>query len=481
MLSKTELCSTAVSGTLKGDGMRTSREGSAGQDGVALSDEQFRRYLVGVAHMEGEEVERAVRDVHEFRRKVPRTVTNRDVALEVFERVLKGDRGEDEVAPALESVRHYWYAVDRVRLGVSTNGLSAEREGLIARAREVLRLQHKSYRTERSYVSWIRRFLAHTVGIASERLDERHVRGFLSFLAVEKRVAVSTQTQAFNAVLFLFRFVLRKPIEGLRPSIRSKQAKRLPVVMTRREVENVLRRLPDVYGLMGRLIYGAGLRLRECLSLRVQDIEFDEGRIAVRASKGRKDRMAILPRRLREELRRHIDSVRVLYERDRRQRNPGVPLPRAIAAKDVKAETSWHWFWIFPSDRISVDPQTGKSYRYHLHPTALQRHFTGAVRSAGIHKKATVHTLRHSFATHLIEAGCDIRTVQELLGHASLETTMVYTHVAVNNKLGVESPLDRDWVGEAVPPALASLIVIETLLEPHSASSRLLGVESRSE
>ena len=408
-----------------------------------LADVDFLEHLVNVAHFDPKRAETAVADVHRFRELVPRSVNSREAALEIFERELGGEAPAAAVGRAIESVKHYWYAVDRIRRGGGEQQLPGEREKLVAGAIQTMRLQHKSYRTEKSYASWIRRFLAYSTGTGPANLGEEHVRRYLSYLAVERHVSSATQEQAFNAILFLYRFVLRRQIEGLRESIRSKRPRLLPVVMTRGEVDAVLRRLPGRFGLMGRLIYGAGLRLRECLGLRIMDIEFDEGRIMLRSAKGRKDRAAILPRTLVDELRRHIDEVRVLYERDRSQHNPGVPLPAALARKHQDAETSWKWFWVFPSERISVDPQSGRSYRYHLHPSALQRNFSTAVRSAGLLKRATVHSLRHSFATHLIESGVDIRTVQELLGHASLETTMIYTHVAANNKLGVESPLDR--------------------------------------
>lgn len=413
-----------------------------------LGDNAYREYLLTIAHLDERTATTYLGYLGRFRRVVPRTVKNREVALEYFERSLRQSEANARVKQALDAVRHYWYAVDRTRRGGPGVRLSAARERLLAEMRRVVRLQHKSYRTEQTYLGWARRFLAHSAATPIGELSELEARRFLSYLAVELRVASSTQEQAFSGLLFLYRFVLDRRIDGLRSSIRAKRPRTLPVVLTRGEIEKVLANLPSPYGLMGRLIYGAGLRLRECLSLRIQDIEFDQARISVRAAKGRKDRMAVLPRKIDDELRRQIRSVRLLYERDRAEHNPGVPLPYALERKDPDAGCAWKWFWIFPSQRLSIDPQTGRSYRYHVHPSALQRHFAAAVRAARIRKSATVHSLRHSFATHLIEAGVDIRTVQELLGHADLETTMVYTHVAANNKLGIESPLDRNWVGE---------------------------------
>ena len=414
------------------DGAGGAQSGGAcgGQAPAALSDDEFRRYLVGVAHLSPGRVEECIGSVHAFRATVPRTVRSRDAALKIFRVALLKRGPEDQMKAALEAVRHYWYAVDRVRSSGGADGVPHAIEQLLDRARELLRLQHKSYRTEKTYVGWLRRFLTYHVGISPNQLGDAHVRRYLSYLAIERRVAAATQEQAFNAVLFLYRYVLNRPIGGIADSIRSKRPRRLPVVLTRDEVKEVCSQLPADYRLMARLIYGAGLRLRECLALRVQDIEFSSGRIVVRSGKGAKDRSAILPRSLIEDLKRQIADVRIVYDRDRAVRNPGVPLPYAYEQKDRGASTSWGWFWVFPSSRISVDPQLGRSYRYHLHPSALQRQFTMAVRAASLTRRATVHSLRHSFATHLIEAGYDIRTVQELLGHTRIETTMVYTHVA---------------------------------------------------
>ncbi len=427
-----------------GSGSLRSRASGSSAPKPALPDAEFLTYLVQVAHLTENAAARMVEYVRRFRALVPRSVRDRQVALEAFERALGRTSTAATTSEALEALRHYWYAVDRVRTASPDAPLPADRRELVHEARKLIRLQHKSYRTEKTYLGWVRRFLAYTLGSSIRDLNQRHVRRFLSYIAVEGQVASSTQEQAFNALLFLFRFVLHRPIEGLRESIRSRRPRRLPVVLTRAEVRKVLRVLPSTYRLMGRLIYGGGLRLRECLNLRIQDVEEADARLAIRSAKGAKDRYAILPRAVRADLRRHMNEVRLLFELDRRLGNPGVPLPNALARKNASAEKSWNWFWLFPSERISVDPQSGRSYRYHVHPSTLQRAFGRAVRVAGIGKRATVHTLRHSFATHLVESGTDIRTVQELLGHRNLETTMVYTHVASRNTLGTQSPLDSD-------------------------------------
>jgi integron integrase len=274
-------------------------------------------------------------------------------------------------------------------------------------------------------------------------LDQEDVRRFLSYLAVEGEVSASTQRQAFNALLFLFRYVLRKPIEGLASTIRARRPKRLPVVMTQDEVRRLLSHLHGRYQVMAKLIYAAGLRLHECLELRVQDLDLGAEKLTVRSGKGRKDRVTLLPPILHDDIRRLLKTVRALYDDDRRLDRVGVPLPGALGRKLPEAGKRWEWYWIFPADRITVEPRSGQPCRYHIYPTTLQKHFSQAAAAAGIEKRVTVHSLRHSFATHLIEAGYDIRTIQELLGHSHVQTTMIYTHVAGKNKRGVVSPLER--------------------------------------
>lgn len=318
------------------------------------------------------------------------------------------------------------------------------RDGVMleSEARRILRLQHKSYRTEQSYLAWIRRFLAY-VGPTDEDITKNHLADFLSHLTVERHVAAATQQQAFNAILFLYRWVLHVPVVGLTDTIRSHKPKRLPVVLTRDEVRHVLKVLADPYRLMAEMIYAAGLRLQECIELRVHDLNFEEESMTIRSAKGSKDRVALFPRSLHPRIRSHLENVRRLFDVDRRNGAPGVSLPYGIERKNVSAATSWGWYWVFPSPRLSVDPRSGRPTRYHVYPSTVQRQIGQAIRRAGITKPASVHSLRHSFATHLIEAGYDIRTVQELLGHSNVQTTMIYTHVATKNKLGVASPLDR--------------------------------------
>jgi integron integrase len=306
----------------------------------------------------------------------------------------------------------------------------------------LMRLRHMSLKTEKSYLSWIRRFKGFVGPKPCKELTEHDLKCFLSFLAVEQKVSAATQKVAFNALLFLFRGVLGKEINGLSTVVASRVARRLPVVLTREEIQQVLRHMEGSYLLMATLIYGGGLRLQECLSLRVKDIDFSRRCLTIRAGKGGKDRETVLPERLCDELKRHLAKVLTIYEQDRRRKLPGVSLPSALDRKYTGAATEWKWFWIFPSSSLAIDPVTRTVRRYHIYPTTLQKAFRDAVRASGILKQATVHTLRHSFATHLIEKGYDIRTIQELMGHSDVSTTMIYTHVATRNKLGVTSPAD---------------------------------------
>jgi integron integrase len=314
-----------------------------------------------------------------------------------------------------------------------------------------MRLKHLSFRTEKSYLSWIARFESFVKGKDCSAITEKDLKAFLSHLAVERHVAPATQRLAFNALLFLFRNVLGVEINGLDTVVRSRVVKRLPVVLTRDEVRRVFARLGGTHLLMATIIYGAGLRLQECLSLRVKDIDFDRDCLTIRCGKGGKDRETVLPESVCQELKRHLMSVHALYDRDRDKSVAGVVLPDALARKYPGAGEEWGWQWVFPSASLSIDPLTQVVRRFHLYPTTLQKAFRQAVRDAGIVKHATIHTLRHSFATHLIEKGYDIRTIQELLGHCDVSTTMIYTHVATKNKLGVTSPADaleggREWL-----------------------------------
>jgi integron integrase len=315
---------------------------------------------------------------------------------------------------------------------------------LLTQVRSALRLRHYSRRTEEAYVDWVRRFVR-SCGLRHPReLGASEVTRFLSRLAVEGRVSASTQNQALAALLFLYRDVLDAPVGWLHALVRAKRPVRVPVVLTRAEVRRVLARLTGrgPTALIAGLLYGTGMRLLEGLQLRVKDIDFGANQITVRGGKGDRDRRTMLPERLKGPLLRHLAEVRTQHERDLEAGGGWVELPGALGLKYPQAGREWGWQWAFPAARAYVDARTGQRRRHHLHESAMQRAFKEAVRAARLAKPASCHTLRHSFATHLLESGYDIRTVQELLGHRNVETTMIYTHVLNRGGLGVKSPAD---------------------------------------
>lgn len=313
---------------------------------------------------------------------------------------------------------------------------------LLDQVREVIRLRHYSIRTEQAYVQWIRRFIVFHGKKHPRDMGSAEVTAFLSDLAVRRNVSASTQTQALNAILFLYRDVLKVPLPWLTEIEKAKRPQRLPVVFTRQEVKALLARLDGTPWLMASLIYGGGLRLMECLRLRIKDVDFQYGQLVIRDAKGQKDRVTILAHSLIEPLRTHLAKVRQLHENDIAAGFGRVYLPNALEHKYPNANLEWGWQYLFPSSRRSLDPRTGVERRHHSPEDALQRAIKQAIRDAGIVKPGSVHTLRHSFATHLLESGYDIRTVQELLGHADVKTTMIYTHVLNRGGRGVVSPLD---------------------------------------
>lgn len=305
-----------------------------------------------------------------------------------------------------------------------------------------LRLQHLSRRTEAAYVYWTKRFVRfHGLRHPSE-LGPAEVRRFLAHLVVERNLSAATQQQALSALLFLYRNVLGRPLEALGRLPRGRVPTTLPVVLTADEVARVLRLLRGTHRLVGLLLYGSGLRVTECLMLRVKDLDLERGELAVRRGKGGKDRVTVIPETVRGPLREHLGRVKELHDRDVSEGGGWVEIPGGLDTKYPKAGSSWPWQWVFPARRRYRDAASGH-VRRHLHESVVQRAMTAAVRASGIGKRASCHTLRHSFATHLLEAGYDIRTVQELLGHRDVTTTMVYTHVLNRGGRGVRSPADR--------------------------------------
>lgn len=314
---------------------------------------------------------------------------------------------------------------------------------LLDQVRGKIRLKHYSIRTEQAYVDWIRRFILHFGKRHPRELGAAEVEAFLTHLAVAGKVAAATQNQAKSALLFLYREVLEVELPWLDNVERAKAPKRLPVVLTQAEVQGLLTRLAGTHWLMASLLYGAGLRLMECLRLRVKDVDFGRREILVRDGKGFKDRVTMLPAALAVPLRAHLERVRALHRQDLAAGYGAVHLPYALERKYPGVARDWGWQYAFPSAKLAVDPRSGETRRHHVQDQALQRAVKQAVRDADLTKPATPHTLRHSFATHLLEGGSDIRTVQELLGHADVSTTMIYTHVLNKGGRGVTSPLDR--------------------------------------
>lgn len=313
---------------------------------------------------------------------------------------------------------------------------------LLDRLREAIRSRHYSPRTEQSYVQWVKRFVLFHDKKHPAEMGEAEINAFLTHLAVKENVSASTQNQALSALLFLYRHVIGREVGDLGEVIRARKPKRLPVVMTREEVKSVLQQLQGDKWLMASLMYGAGLRLMECLRLRVQDIDFSRSEIVVRDGKGAKDRITMLPESLKKPLGEHLKRVKVIHEKDLSDGWGRVQMPSALDRKYPNAPADWRWQWVFPQHNRWKNTKTGEEGRHHMNESLVQKAVKDVVTKAGLTKRTTCHTFRHSFATHLLEAGYDIRTVQELLGHKDVKTTMIYTHVLNRGPAGVRSPVD---------------------------------------
>ena len=313
---------------------------------------------------------------------------------------------------------------------------------LLDRVRNAIRVRHYSPRTEEAYVGWIRRFILFHNKRHPGEMGEIEIDEFLTYLARQRKVTASTQTQALSALLFLYREVLARPCAWIEVAVRAKRRKTLPIVLTRGEVRGLLSQMQGAPALIASTLYGSGLRLMECLELRVKDTDFERSELVVRNGKGGRDRISTLPQAIAPALQEHIKQVRSVPDRDLQDGAGRVQLPHALARKYPNAERQWGWQYVFPAARRSTETETGTARRHHMHQSVIQRAVKAAVLRAGITKPASCHTLRHSFATHLLEDGYDIRTVQELLGHQDVRTTMIYTHVLNRGGLGVRSPFD---------------------------------------
>lgn len=314
---------------------------------------------------------------------------------------------------------------------------------LLDRVRERIRFKHYSIRTEQAYTDWIRRFIRFNGNRHPAQLGPDDIERFLTSLAVDRNVAAATQNQAQSALLFLYREVLSTELPWLDGVVRARASRRLPVVLSLDEVDRLIGQLHGTHRLLAALLYGTGMRIMEGLRLRVKDVDFGRKEILIRDGKGAKDRITMLPGRMVQPLGRQLVAVKELHRSDLDEGCGAVWLPGALARKYPAAPREWAWQYVFPADGRSVDPRSGVTRRHHLSDQSLQRAMRQALRDAGIAKPATPHTLRHSFATHLLESGHDIRTVQELLGHSDVSTTMIYTHVLNRGGRGVVSPLDR--------------------------------------
>ncbi len=319
--------------------------------------------------------------------------------------------------------------------------MSAQSKKLLDQVREAIRMKHYSVRTENAYVYWIRRFILYHEKRHPAEMGEREIEMFLAHLALKENVAASTQNQALSSLLFLYRQVLKQEVMDVNV-VWAQKPKRLPTVLTHEEVQCVLACLSGVHQLVGKLLYGSGLRLLECLRLRVKDLDFAQGVVFVRDAKGNKDRVTVLPQSLSPALQEHLLGVQQQHARDLQRGYGSVYLPQALARKYPHANRQWIWQYVFPAGRISIDPRSGGKRRHHLHSSSVQKAVKRAAATAVVNKHVTPHTFRHSFATQLLQNGYDIRTVQELLGHKHVQTTMIYTHVLNKGGVAVRSPLD---------------------------------------
>lgn len=340
------------------------------------------------------------------------------------------------LAKQLEQSKNYAYSKAQIHT------VSPLWKRIIDETRKTVRLRHYSLSTEKSYIAWIQRFRAFIAEKDPLCVEASDIKQFLTHLAVHDRVSASTQNQAFNALLFICRHVLHCELNNLDSVVRAKQRTYLPVVLSKEEIKRMFSHLDSQYLLMAQIMYGCGLRLSECLRLRVKDVDLQNDLIMVRSGKGDKDRSLMMPETIRKSLEKHLTVVKQIHIRDITMGHGDVSLPHALDKKYPESGKSWAWQWVFPARKLSVDPRSGRIMRWHVHPSAIQEAIKEAVKKAELPKMASCHTLRHSFATHMLEAGHNIRVIQELLGHKNVNTTMIYTHVIRKQSSGITSPLD---------------------------------------
>jgi integron integrase len=382
------------------------------------------------------------------------TLSQEEQKAKFFNELKKINSQDWQIKQAQEALIIYFahFCSSKSREIVNVRGLvykeSVDCLAVLEKMRQVIRLKHFSYRTEQSYLDWVKRFFKYLSNtgeseITSSELKSQNVTDFLTYLAINKNVAASTQNQAFSALLFLFREVLKIELGDLARTVRAKRGPKLPVVLTVEEVSRVFTCMGGKALLMVQVLYGAGLRVMELMRLRVQDIDFGADLIFVRASKQDKDRSTILPQKIKQVLQQHLEDVRLIHQKDLSCGYGEVNLPQGLVKKYPNAAKDWKWQYVFPASSLSIDPYDGKVRRHHLDVSVVQKAVSRALKEAQINKLASVHTLRHSFATHLLQKGVNIREIQELLGHKHVETTMIYTHVMRDLANAPKSPLDE--------------------------------------
>ena len=326
-------------------------------------------------------------------------------------------------------------------LNVNSDKDNLSLDDLVIKTKEIISLKHYSIKTQKSYINWLKQFY-NFVNKDTTDYESMDVKNFLTNLVKERNVSASTQNQAFNAILFLFRNVLNRNLENMESTLRAKINRKIPTVLTREEVAEVFEYLSGTYLIMAKLLYGCGLRLMECMSLRIKDIDFESNTVTIHSGKGDKDRIVMLPKNIKPDLKEHISLCKNQYLNDLELGHGLVRLPDALSRKYPNASKEWGWHWVFPAKDHYIDKINGNIYKHHIHESNFQKAIKNASRKTNIPKKISAHTLRHSFATHLLESGVNIRVVQELLGHKQVETTMIYTHVILEYKNKIKSPLD---------------------------------------